>query len=191
MFSAQLASDAAISAAPQISCVAIAHFTCAYRADFLLRKVFCRWERMERHFVHLEFVPADLSERFSYPHHNAWNICTGCADIRYQTLPRILSDDAKTQASFDLATWITGSVSISSRIVSRGISSPNSLFNPHYQVKMDKAHILNPGGAYPLFMIHSEGKENDKPYAHFLIKIAEHLGVSCDSVLMDAVYDSP
>ena len=66
---------------------------------------------------------------------------------------------------------------------------PNSLFNPHYQVKMDKAHILNLG-AYPLFMIHSEGTENDKPYAHFLIKIAELLGVSCDRVLMDAGYDS-
>ena len=66
---------------------------------------------------------------------------------------------------------------------------PNSLFNPHYQVKMDKAHILNLG-AYPLFMIHSEGTENDKPYAHFLIQIAELLGVSCDRVLMDAGYDS-
>ena len=64
---------------------------------------------------------------------------------------------------------------------------PNSLFNPHYQVKMDKAHILN---AYPLFMIHSEGTENDKTYAHFLIQIAELLGVSCDRVLMDAGYDS-
>ena len=66
---------------------------------------------------------------------------------------------------------------------------PNSLFNPHYQVKMDKAHILNLG-AYPFFMIHSEGTENDKPYAHFLIQIAELLGVSCDRVLMDAGYDS-
>ena len=54
---------------------------------------------------------------------------------------------------------------------------------------MDKAHILNLG-AYPLFMIHSEGTENDKPYAHFLIQIAELLGVSCDRVLMDAGYDS-
>ena len=45
-------------------------------------------------------------------------------------------------------------------------------------------------GAYPLFMIHSEGTENDKPYAHFLIQIAELLGVSCDRVLMDAGYDS-
>ena len=62
---------------------------------------------------------------------------------------------------------------------------PNSLFNPHYQVKMDRAHILNLG-AYPLFMIHSEGTENDKPYAHFMIQIAELLGVSCDRVLMDA-----
>ena len=54
---------------------------------------------------------------------------------------------------------------------------------------MDKAHILNLG-AYPLFMIHSEGTENDKPYAHFSIQIAELLGVSCDRVLMDAGYDS-
>ena len=39
-------------------------------------------------------------------------------------------------------------------------------------------------------MIHSEGTENDKPYAHFLIQIAELLGLSCDRVLMDAGYDS-
>lgn len=45
-------------------------------------------------------------------------------------------------------------------------------------------------GAHPLFMIHSEGTENDKTYAHFLIQIAELLGISCGHLLMDAGHDS-
>ena len=42
---------------------------------------------------------------------------------------------------------------------------------------MVKAHVSKMG-AYPLFMIHSEGPEIDKLNAHFLIQIAEHIGVS-------------
>jgi len=46
------------------------------------------------------------------------------------------------------------------------------------------AHILNLGD-YPLFIIHFEGRENDKHYGTSLIQIAVLRGISCDHMLMD------
>lgn len=65
----------------------------------------------------------------------------------------------------------------------------NSIFNPHYELKMDKAHIMNLGN-YPLFMIHSEGNENDMFYGKSLIDIAQLMDLHPKNVLMDKGYDS-
>ncbi|HJJ48721.1 MAG TPA: ISNCY family transposase, partial [Methanocorpusculum sp.] len=43
-----------------------------------------------------------------------------------------------------------------------------SVFNPHYKIKMDKAHILHYGD-FPLYMIHSGGNEGDSGYGHTLL----------------------
>jgi len=40
--------------------------------------------------------------------------------------------------------------------------------NPHYSIRMDKAHILMPDG-YPLNCIHSGGGANDNPFASRLV----------------------
>jgi hypothetical protein len=64
-----------------------------------------------------------------------------------------------------------------------------SVLNPHSGIVLDKAHILHLGN-YPLFLIHSEGNENDKPYGEQLLEIAARMGIRPDSVLMDAGYDS-
>jgi hypothetical protein len=64
-----------------------------------------------------------------------------------------------------------------------------SVLNPHSGIVMDKAHILHYGN-YPLFLIHSEGNENDKPYGEDLLEVAARMGIRPDSVLMDAGYDS-
>jgi hypothetical protein len=37
-------------------------------------------------------------------------------------------------------------------------------FNPHYNIGMDKSHILMADG-YPLYQIHSDGGANDAPFA--------------------------
>lgn len=62
-------------------------------------------------------------------------------------------------------------------------------FNPHYNMKMDKAHILHLGN-YPLFMLHSNGVENDMKYGRELIEIAHIIGIKPERVLMDKGYDS-
>ena len=43
-----------------------------------------------------------------------------------------------------------------------------AVFNPHYNIKMDKSHILMANG-YPLYQIHSDGGANDGPFAAPLI----------------------
>ena len=67
--------------------------------------------------------------------------------------------------------------------------SANSLFNPHYRVKMDKAHIMSLGN-YPLYMIHSEGTRNDQIFGKALIDVAQLMELQPKYVLMDAGYDS-
>lgn len=80
-------------------------------------------------------------------------------------------------------------VIIDSTPLEAGRYCKNSIFNPHYEVKMDKAHILNLG-TYPLFMLHSEGNENDMFYGKELIDIAHILDLHPKNVLMDKGYDS-
>lgn len=67
--------------------------------------------------------------------------------------------------------------------------SKNSSFNPHYEIKMDKAHILHMMN-YPLYMSHSDGNENDLKYGQYLIDIAQLMDLHPDHVLMDKGYDS-
>ena len=45
-------------------------------------------------------------------------------------------------------------------------------------------------GNYPLFMIHSDGNANDKPYGEQLIEIAQMMNLKPEKVLMDGGYDS-
>jgi len=64
-----------------------------------------------------------------------------------------------------------------------------SVYNPHYKIMMDKAHILHYGD-YPLYMFHSGGNEADNGYGLELLRIAKELGIEPLEVLMDGGYDS-
>jgi len=64
-----------------------------------------------------------------------------------------------------------------------------ALFNPHYKIKMDKAHIFHYGN-YPLFMIYSDGTTNDKPCLYPLIQKVAGMNPEMSSIVLDAGYDS-
>ena len=65
----------------------------------------------------------------------------------------------------------------------------HALFNPHYQIKMDKVHIFHYGN-YPLFMIYSDGTTNDKSCLYPLIQKVAGMSLEMSSIVLDAGYDS-
>lgn len=67
--------------------------------------------------------------------------------------------------------------------------NPYALFNPHYQIKMDKAHIFH-YGKYPLFMIYSDGTTNDKSCLNPLIQRVARMNPKMSAIVLDAGYDS-
>jgi len=67
--------------------------------------------------------------------------------------------------------------------------STSSVYNLHYKIKMNKAHIIHYGD-YPLYMIHSGGNEADNIYGMKLLPIAKEIGINPVNVLMDGGYDS-
>ena len=64
-----------------------------------------------------------------------------------------------------------------------------ALFHPHYQVKMDKAHIFHLG-PYPLTMVYSNGTDADLTHLFPLIERVEALKPKLSLVLLDTGYDS-
>jgi len=62
-------------------------------------------------------------------------------------------------------------------------------FHPHYQVKMDKAHIFHLG-PYPLTMVYSNGTDADLTHLFPLIERVEALKPKLSHVLLDTGYDS-
>jgi len=66
--------------------------------------------------------------------------------------------------------------------------NPYALFNPHYQIKMDKAQIFHYGN-YPLFMIYSDGTTNDKPYFYPRIQMVSGMDPEMSAIVLDAGYD--
>ena len=58
-------------------------------------------------------------------------------------------------------------------------------FHPHYQVKMDKAHIFHLG-QYPLTMVYSNGTDADLTHLFPLIERVEALKPKLSHVLLDA-----
>lgn len=67
--------------------------------------------------------------------------------------------------------------------------SPYATFNPHYKMWMAKAHIVSTAG-YPLFMIFSEGAEDDGKYGHLLVNEVKKMNPEFKSFLCDGGYDS-
>ena len=67
--------------------------------------------------------------------------------------------------------------------------NPYALFNPHYQIKMDKAQIFHYGN-YPLFMIYSDGTTNDKPYFYPRIQMVSGMDPEMSAIVLDVGYDS-
>jgi hypothetical protein len=62
-------------------------------------------------------------------------------------------------------------------------------FNPHYCVKMDKAHILMCNG-FPVKMIQTRGNAHDNPIAAELVFRMGDLGIRSARVLADGSYDA-
>lgn len=64
-------------------------------------------------------------------------------------------------------------------------------FNPHYEIKMSKAHIISFFG-YPLLMRYSDGNQNDAPYGRVLIDDVAELKrqPKADAFLADKGYDN-
>lgn len=62
-------------------------------------------------------------------------------------------------------------------------------YNPHYQVKMDKAHIFHQG-VYPLGMVYSRGTDADVTHILALIKTVAPMQPGLQAVLLDTGYDS-
>jgi hypothetical protein len=62
-------------------------------------------------------------------------------------------------------------------------------FNPHYRIKMYKAHIFH-YERYPLYFIFTEGNANDSPLLLPLIEEVKEMGMQVDSLLLDGGYDS-
>ena len=65
----------------------------------------------------------------------------------------------------------------------------HALFNPHYQIKMDKSHIFHYGNC-PLYMIHSGGTTNDKLCLYPLIQKVAGMKPDMSAIILDAGYDS-
>ena len=64
-----------------------------------------------------------------------------------------------------------------------------ALFNPHYQIKMDKSHIFHYGN-YPLYMLYCGGTTNDKPCLYPLIQKVAGMDPNMSAIILDAGYDS-
>ncbi|MCK4269249.1 MAG: transposase [Methanogenium sp.] len=67
--------------------------------------------------------------------------------------------------------------------------NPHALFNPHYLIKMDKAHIFHYGN-YPLYMVYSNGTTNDKPCFYPLIQKIARMNPEMSAIVLDAGYDT-
>lgn len=62
-------------------------------------------------------------------------------------------------------------------------------FNPHYNIYMSKAHIISTSG-YPLYMIFSEGTEDDGKYGFKLLDAVKSMNPGFEGVLCDKGYDT-
>ncbi len=62
-------------------------------------------------------------------------------------------------------------------------------YNPHYRVKMDKAHIFHLG-RYPLGMVYSSGTDADVTHLPTLIETVAPMCPNLYGVQLDAAYDS-
>jgi hypothetical protein len=64
-------------------------------------------------------------------------------------------------------------------------------FSVHYDVRMDKAHMLMVGG-YPLFMVQSNGNDHDNPFAGPLLSNIQRVcpGYTTDEFHADGSYDA-
>jgi len=62
-------------------------------------------------------------------------------------------------------------------------------YNPHYECKMDKAHITMIG-TWPVFMTHTSGNAGDSPELIAHIKVLKELKANIDEYLLDGAYDS-
>ncbi len=65
----------------------------------------------------------------------------------------------------------------------------HSDFNPHYQCKMDKAHITMMG-TFPIFMTYTNGVAGDSPQVPTHIAALLKMNVKLDKYLLDGGYDS-
>ena len=64
-------------------------------------------------------------------------------------------------------------------------------FNPYYNVRMDKCHIIMVNG-FPMFMVQSRGNDGDNPYAETLIRMLSgcDLGGKEIEIHLDGAYDA-
>lgn len=62
-------------------------------------------------------------------------------------------------------------------------------YNPHYQCKMDKAHITMVG-TYPIFMTHTNGNASDSPELIKHIEALKKMNANIDFYSADGGYDS-
>jgi hypothetical protein len=67
--------------------------------------------------------------------------------------------------------------------------SKNSEFNPHYNCKMDKAHITMIG-TYPVFMTYTGGIAGDSPELSSHIDALLQMNAKIDEYRLDGAYDS-
>ena len=65
----------------------------------------------------------------------------------------------------------------------------NAPYNPHYQVRMDKAHIFHLG-RYPLGMVYSSGTDADVTHLLALIETVAPMCPNLYGVQLDSAYDS-
>ncbi len=67
--------------------------------------------------------------------------------------------------------------------------SKNSEFNPHYNCKMDKAHITMIG-TYPVFLTYTDGLAGDSPELSSHIDALLQMNAKIDEYHLDGAYDS-
>ena len=67
--------------------------------------------------------------------------------------------------------------------------SKNSKFNPHYECKMDKAHITMIG-TYPVYMTYTDGLAGDSPELPSHIAALLRMNAKIDEYRLDGAYDS-
>ncbi len=65
----------------------------------------------------------------------------------------------------------------------------HSKYNPHYECKMDKAHITMIG-TYPVFMTHTDGIAGDSPQLKVHIEALKKMNVDLEYYSADGGYDS-